>query len=61
MPDPTPTNRDLSQALASVANACQAACNAIVASFKAAQLDPIQAAKIKDLAMRLQAARDRNA
>ena len=61
MPDPFLNNRDLSQALASCASACQAASNAIVASFKAAQLDPLQAAKIKDLAIRLRAARDRNA
>jgi hypothetical protein len=61
MPDPTNTNRDMSQALASFASACQAASNAIVASFKAAELDPLQAAKIKDLAIQLRAARDRNA
>ena len=61
MPDPTKADRDLPQALASMASAGQAACNAIAESFKAAQLNPLQAAKIKDLAMRLQAARDRNA
>ena len=61
MPDPTNANRDMSQAFASIAIACQAACNTIVASFKAAQLDPLQVAKIKDLAIRLRAARDRHA
>jgi predicted ATPase len=55
------TDRDLAAALASIANAGQAICNAIVASVKVAQLDPLQVAKIKDLAIRLQAVRDRNA
>ena len=43
------------------AETCQTICGTISNSFRQAQLDPIQAAKIKDLAARLQAIKDLNA
>jgi hypothetical protein len=54
------TQKDLPTAMAALGKAAQNMCDTLVSSFRKAEMDPNEAARLRDLASKLKAIKDRN-
>jgi hypothetical protein len=55
----TMTQKDLPTAMAAIGEAAQKMCDTLASSFKKAALDPNEAARLRELASKLKAIKDR--